>query len=233
MPDYIPSSAEYECTDCKDREFLYKEHGGDWVAVPCHCRPKKRMRRLIRASGLTEMLRKKTFDNFKPKPKQQEMYRVATDFAKNYPNIKNKRCNGLAYTGTVGTGKTHLLAAIANFLLSKGISVCFVNTPSFISELRRSQFEEGRIDEQVDAISNIEVVVFDDLAKEKSTEWVQNQYYKIVNHRYINNLPTLFSTNSNMEELEEKLGDATASRLYAMTKDRLIHIVDEDHRIIE
>ncbi len=139
----------------------------------------------------------------------------------------------MAFTGTVGTGKTHLLAAISNNLLARGVAVCFVNTPSFISELRRSQFQEGKLYKQISRINTTEVVIFDDLAKEKSTEWVQNQYYEIINHRYINYLPTLFSTNCNMDEIEDKLGDATASRLYAMTKERLIHIEDDDYRMVE
>ena len=225
---------EYDCPECKDKEVIIAELDGDWVMRECKCKPKKKMRRLLKASGLTESLREFTFNNLDPRPKQKEMYEEAYNYVKNYPEIKGQKCNGLAFTGTVGVGKTHLMAAIANNLLAKGISVCFVNTPVLIKELRKSQFEDSnKVEEQLEIISNAEVAIFDDLAKEKSTEWVQTQYYTIANNRYIKRLPTLFSTNCDIDELEDKLGDATASRLYAMTKDRLIHVVDDDYRMIE
>lgn len=224
----------YDCQVCKDREIVVVEVADDWVARECKCKEQKRMRRIIKSSGLTEELKKYTFGNFSPRPKQELMFKTAYTYVKDYPEIKEARCKGLAFTGTVGVGKTHLLAAIANNLLSKKIIVCFVNTPELIDELRESQFKDSnKMEKQLDIIKKSEVIIFDDLAKEKTSEWVQNQYYKIINHRYINGLATLFSTNCSMEELEDKLGDATASRLYAMTKDRLIHIVDDDYRMVE
>ncbi len=80
----------YECNLCKDKEFILKYVDDDWIAKPCQCREYKKMRRLIKASGITEMLRKKTFANFTPTKKQKLMYGAAIDYIKNYPSIKQK-----------------------------------------------------------------------------------------------------------------------------------------------
>lgn len=192
---------------------------------------KKIQNNILKSSGLTEFLKTKIFKNFN-QSKQPELYRVAKEYADNYSVIKNERCNGLAFIGSVGNGKTHLLAAIANKLLKKDILVVFINTPELIAELRAAQFGEN-LDKKINLIKNAPVVIFDDLAKEKPTDWVRTQYYMIINHRYINNLPVLFSSNCTFEELEDRLGEATTSRLMAMTKDRLVMCNGEDYRIKE
>ena len=83
--------------------------------------------------------------------------------------ISKGRDNGLAYTGKVGTGKTHLLAAITNNLLKKMVPTLFINTPNLLAELLAAQFSEDRseMERKISAVSNIDVAIFDDLAKRK------------------------------------------------------------------
>jgi len=189
---------------------------------------------VLKSSGLTELLKTKTFATFNPK-EQPEMYKIALDYAVNFKEIEAEKCNGLAFVGAIGNGKTHLLTAIANYLLDSGVQVIFVNTPELIAELRQAQFDDGQsITKKIDHIKNARIVIFDDLAKEKITAWVATQYYMIINHRYIHGLPVLFSSNCDFEELEEKIQDpAIVSRLMAMTKDRLIVCKGDDYRIKE
>lgn len=179
------------------------------------------------------MLKAKRFANFN-RSEQPEMYDVALEYAENFAEIEQDRCNGLSFIGAVGNGKTHLLAAIANELLNKNITVVFVNTPDLINELRQAQFgDDNTLDKKINLIKKARLVIFDDLAKEKATDWVRTQYYMIINHRYINGLATAFSSNCTFEELEEKLDPATTSRLMAMTKARLVECNGDDYRVKE
>ena len=191
------------------------------------------MERLMKTSCLSNELKQKKFSNYIKTEANKEAYQTAYDYVHKFSEIRHSRNNGLAYTGKVGTGKTHLLSAIANNLLSKRIPVLFINTPNLLAELREAQFSEDRseMEKKIGMVSNVEVAIFDDLAKEKVSEWGQTQYYRIINQRYLESLPTLFSSNCDWDELASKLGEATASRLYEMTKGRTVHCAGEDWRM--
>ncbi len=75
------------------------------------------------------------------------------------------------------------------------------------------------------------VCIFDDVASEKPSEWVQTQYYRILDMRYRLRLTTLFSTNFTFDQIAERLGDAVSSRLYALTKERQFYLEADDYRI--
>ena len=188
---------------------------------------------MVRTSGLSDELKGKSFSNYAKTDTNKEAYQAAYDYVYEFSDIKGQRDNGLAYTGKVGTGKTHLLAAITNNLLKKMVPTLFINTPNLLAELLAAQFSEDRseMERKISAVSNIDVAIFDDLAKEKVSEWGQTQYYRIINHRYLEGLPTLFSSNCSWDELSDKLGEATASRLYEMTKERTVHCTGEDWRM--
>lgn len=201
------------------------------ATAPCECQKLIKIKRLLKSSGLDET---KTFENFNPRPLQKQMYDQAVEYVQNYHEIKNSRSNGMALMGRVGNGKTHILNAIGNELIKQGIQVVFVYTPDLMEELRLAQFDNNEgLTKKIELIKNAEVVIFDDLAKEKVKEWGQMQYDKIINHRYVHKLPTLYSTNSSISQLEDKLGEAATDRLMAMTKERIINCTDSSYRMME
>ncbi len=61
------------------------------------------------------------------------------------------------------------------------------------------------------------LLVVDDLGAAKSTEFTEEVNYRLVNHRYEDELPTLFTSNVPPKELGEVLGGRVASRLVEMT----------------
>ncbi|MBO8169324.1 MAG: ATP-binding protein [Thermoanaerobacteraceae bacterium] len=201
--------------------------------TPCECREKYQLKQLITASNMSDNLRQKGFKNFKVTPKTKAMFDMAYKYVKRHEELI-KAGKGLAITGSVGVGKTHILAAVANNLLAKKIPVCFVNTPDLIAELRQAQFSSNKheYERKIRALSKVAVVIFDDLAKEKVKDFAREQYYRIINHRYEHRKATMFSSNCTLDELAEKLGDATTSRLVAMTKDWFVHIEAEDYRVM-
>lgn len=226
-------TGDYQCSKCEDRELVIEIRNGQEVAVPCECRHQKIIDRLIKNSGLTDELKKKTFSNFKISKATKAMFDIAYSYVKEFDLVRNERPNGVAFTGTVGTGKTHLLAAIANNLLAKMVPVLFINTPNLLAELLTAQFSEDRteMERKIGLVSNVDVAIFDDLAKEKVSEWGQTQYYRIINYRYLEGLPTLFSSNCDFDQLSDKLGEATMSRLYEMTRERVANIKADDYRL--
>jgi DNA replication protein DnaC len=125
---------------------------------------------------------------------------------------------GLYFCGGVGTGKTHLVVAVMNELMAKKrVPSLFVTVPEFLDNLREAYMIPGRdLDEWMDTVKNADLLVLDDLGTERPTEWVRERLFVIVNHRYREALPTLFTSNIGPENLPAQLGERTASRIIAM-----------------
>ena len=96
--------------------------------------------------------------------------------------------------GTRGTGKTKLAAIIANERARAGKPVLFASVPDLMADIR-SSFGDGTISEAVQAVKNTPFLVLDDLGAEKMTEWVGEQLFCIVNHRYNERLATVITSN--------------------------------------
>jgi DNA replication protein DnaC len=101
--------------------------------------------------------------------------------------------------------------------------------------LRSSQFSEDRSDfeQRIEKLINADVVIFDDVGKEKPTGWVQDQYFRIVDGRYNNKKATGFTSNYEFDELEKRFsefGEAIVSRFISMTRDYAVNIQADDWR---
>ena len=101
---------------------------------------------------------------------------------------------GLFLHGEKGTGKTKLAAIIANERARAGSPVLFASVPDLMADIRRS-FKDGTTSEAVQAVKNAPFLVLDDLGAEKMTEWVGEQLFCIVNHRYNERLATVVTSN--------------------------------------
>lgn len=116
---------------------------------------------------------------------------------------------GLFLHGEKGTGKTKLAAIIANERARAGKAVLFASVPDLMADIRRS-FKDGTTSEAVQAVKNTPFLVLDDLGAEKMTEWVGEQLFCIVNHRYNEMLPTVVTSNYNPTQIIRRM--ATVDR---------------------
>lgn len=60
------------------------------------------------------------------------------------------------------------------------------------------------------------LLLIDDLGTSKGSEWVEQMLYRLVNYRYENALPTIFTSNVEPEEMVAKIGDRLTSRIAGM-----------------
>jgi DNA replication protein DnaC len=206
---------------------------GEWYYHPCtpECEKKNErrewelMRRDARVatlrerSGLSKRMKGYTLGNFRPTVSNAAgRARVKVDGYLEDWEENREAGKGLYFCGGVGTGKTHLAVAVMNELIrKKRTPSLFVTVPELLDNLRETYNKPGRnLDEWMDVVQNAEFLVLDDLGSERTTEWVRERIFVIVNHRYREALPTVFTSNIGPKDLAEQLGERTASRIIAM-----------------
>jgi DNA replication protein DnaC len=130
---------------------------------------------------------------------------------------------GLWLTGDVGTGKTTLAMLISKAALERGHSVAIYSLPRLLSELRKT-FDEGADTsylQLLDSLASVDLLHIDDVGAERTSEWVLEQLYAIVNARYEEQRALLLTTNLKPTELTEQIGERTVSRIMEICGDPL------------
>lgn len=221
-----------ECELCQDRELIVEERDGVPWARECSCKQGKVIKRMFKSSGLTTEQQKISLNDFNVTPKTKEMHQIVKRYIDNYGNTDpDSYSKGLAIMGNPGTGKTMLMCAVANDLLTKNIPAMFVVSPELIADLRSAQINNGDFESKIHQLSTVKVLILDDVAKEKVTEWVSTQYFRIVDARYRAKLTTLFTSNYDFDEISDKLGEAVMSRMFSLTRGNQIVVNAENYRI--
>ncbi|NEA56615.1 ATP-binding protein [Streptomyces sp. SID13666] len=123
----------------------------------------------------------------------------------------------LLMAGVVGAGKTHQAYGGIRALVEAGIGVRWRATTAadLYADLRpRAGVDSER---ELAAVSRCPLLIIDDLGAAKSSEWVEEVTYRLINRRYNHMLPTLVTTNLAIKDLKSYLGDRVTSRLAQMT----------------
>ncbi|MDQ6810848.1 MAG: ATP-binding protein [Actinomycetota bacterium] len=143
---------------------------------------------------------------------------------------QNLRCGrGLWIQGDVGTGKTTLAMLVSKAALEGGHSVAIYSLPRLLNLLREAMdSQEGKLD-FLDRLTAVDLLHIDDLGAENRTDWVLEQLYSIVNARYEAERAIVATTNLMPDELSDRLGPRTVSRLVEICGD-LIPLFGEDKR---
>jgi DNA replication protein DnaC len=105
---------------------------------------------------------------------------------------------GLWFHGDVGTGKTSLAMLVAQAADNAGRSVAVYSVPHLLAEIRSTYDRDssGSYLELFDRLCTVDLLVLDDLGAEKTTEWVLEQLYSIVNERWQSSGSVLVTTNA-------------------------------------
>jgi len=164
--------------------------------------------RLFSLSHLDE-LKDLTFDSFKPRGRKGlgEMQAASLEIAFNQAQHYAKNLTGwLLLRGNYGCGKTHLAAAIANFVVEMGVPTLFLTVPDLLDQLRFSYAsEDTTFEDRFDEIRNAQLLVLDDFGTQNATEWAREKLFQIINYRYINKLPLVVTTNLGLNEIEARI----------------------------
>ena len=178
----------------------------------CSCRQNQVVQsihqRLFRFSNL-DALQNLTFDTFQPHGKvgMGQQQAVTLESAYNQARRFAGSLQGwLLLMGSYGCGKTHLAAAIANYAVSMGVATLFLTVPDLLDWLRFSyNSPETSFEERFEELRSVPLLVLDDCGTQNATPWAQEKLFQIINHRYINHLPLVVTSNLPLEEIEGRI----------------------------
>jgi len=135
----------------------------------------------------------------------------------------NKPKGWLVITGSYGSGKTHLAAAIANYQAGLGNPPLFIMVPDLLDHLRATFNPKSPVpyDRRFDEIRTAPMLVLDDLGTQSMTPWVKEKLYQLFNHRYNAQLPTVITTSDSLDEMDDRIRsrmlDTRLCKIYAIT----------------
>ena len=170
-----------------------------------------------------------TFDNYKGET--DKSYTIAKNYVKEYEQMKKENI-GLLFCGTVGSGKTYLACCIANALIEEYmIRVKIRNFAQIINDLQKSGFDLDKND-YIESLTNVSVLILDDLGIERDTSYAKEQVYNIVNSRYLKQKPTIFTTNLPYEKIQNSDDGVEYERIYSRIIEMCIpvKVMGEDFR---
>lgn len=117
---------------------------------------------------------------------------------------KKKSPKGLYLTGSFGSGKTYLIAALLNEMAKNKVCCALVYYPEFLRSLK-SSFQTD-YSEKFDFIKKSPILLLDDIGAENQSNWSRDEVLgPILQYRMQNHLPTFFTSNLTLEELETSL----------------------------
>ena len=201
------------CPICKGTFWTTRrdENGYD-VATRCQCFAKVQVVRRLKFADLPKAFSGMTLNNFQVDIYKSNQARTSIELVKHAASTYISRYKEMMKTGmgmyfhskTKGSGKTRLVVSIANELLNKKVSVKFSTSTNILQEIRKSWDNQNGYTESrlLDDLVMTEVLIIDDFGTESVKPWVNEKFYQIINERYVNKRPTIFTSNSSLDDLE-------------------------------
>lgn len=118
----------------------------------------------------------------------------------------NKNIKGLYLNGNFGCGKTYLLSAMLNELAHNGEKVSIIYYPEFLRNLKESFNDSEEYKNKFEYVKKVPLLLLDDIGAETVTDWSRDEVLgTILQYRMEESLPTFFTSNLTIEELEQHL----------------------------
>ncbi|MBC2318627.1 primosomal protein DnaI [Listeria booriae] len=160
----------------------------------------------IRSLYMPKQIMEATLDDFTiDNESRSAAFLSAGEFLSTYQQGVTGMQKGLYIHGSFGTGKSFLLGAIAKDLALKGVSSTLVYLPEFMREIKQS-IADNSVGEKIQFAKETDILMLDDIGAESMTTWTRDEVLgAILQFRMQEELPTFFSSNYSMEQLETHL----------------------------
>ncbi|MZH03074.1 MAG: ATP-binding protein [Nitrospinae bacterium] len=251
----------FDCETCQGTGRILQEDAEGISRIrECKCAEFNNRLKLFNQAGIPGKFVHEGLDNYEvtPSPLRHRSLKDALSrsrtFIKEFVQMKGQYSQGLIFMGDPGLGKTHLAVSIIKELILKhGYECKFVDFFELLRDIRHGYGEDISEGEFINPYVGVKVLVIDELAKGRNTDWELTVLDHFISTRYNDDdKVTLVTTNfkdkldngigqednkkaglsnaSNRYTLEEKIGPRIFSRLMEMCKK--VHLQGKDFRQI-
>ncbi|WP_100372113.1 ATP-binding protein [Bacillus sp. FJAT-45037] len=221
----------------KERDILYGCRCEDLEMASIALKKRKeaeewRLSQLFDQNSLVNRdLQLASFDSYKPDSKSQQLaFGCAQHYVREFTRDSPRN---LILTGSFGVGKSHLALAVAKGLIDKGHSAIFVSVPKLLTKLKATYNKNSELaeDELLCLLEKVDCLVLDDIGAENgsshSGSWSTSKIFEVLDRRMGKH--TIFTTNLNGRELQEKVGARNFSRMMHQTE--VVTLTGSDYRL--
>ncbi len=221
-------SDKHFCPECEKGRAMYES----WRNEPerqaiQRAWKQEKIERALRISEIDGLFREKRISNLKNSPK---LHDEIAKYLKNWKTMK-QHGYGFYFWGNVGAGKTHTAIVLANELMEREmVEVLFLNIPETITRIKNTFDSEIKSEDSrlFDRMKEMEMLILDDIGVEKYSDWLSDQMYQIIDHRWKNRKPMVLTSNLSLEDLSKKYKPQVASRIRGCCK--AIRFNEQDRR---
>jgi DNA replication protein DnaC len=214
---------------CDGSGFVYDDETN--TAHDCRCRAQRIA--WAKARSLSAVIPRRYRDVAFERPPVTEIDRQIVAATRRFADRIEEQLDagrGLWFMGPVGTGKTTLAMLVSKAALAAGRSVAIYSLPRLLNEIRDTHRAERSHVDLLDRLTAVDLLHVDDVGAERTTDWVLEELYSIVNARYEDQRSMVITTNIlNREALCQQITERTVSRLTEICDE--LPLLGHDRRI--
>ena len=205
------TEVRFDCPLCNDTGFV--------GINMCSCLKKIVAMGAFSDSGIGELVKKQSFENFSFEFYQGESLIYAKNNCETLKNFADNfnRANGKNFilVGETGLGKTHLSTSVAKVLIEKGFNVAYDTVNEIMSDFEAQKFRGTVSEDDIrKRYYESDLLIIDDLGCEIANQFTVSVVYNLINTRINNGLSTMINTNLSQIELREKYSGRITSRIF-------------------
>ena len=201
IPDFLPESWKKKVKYIPSCDCLEKKQREDFKQQELQLEKQRianKVKKYKEISIMDNKLLKSTFDTAEMSDRHMNLCkRYAEKFVK-----LGTAPQGLFLYGSVGVGKTFASACIANHLMENGKTVLIMNLGLYLIKLQKDWAEAES--DVLNYVKSCDLLIIDDLGVEKTSEWVIDKVFTLIDTRYRAEKPLIITTNLTLRG-EEKI----------------------------
>lgn len=216
------------CPLCQDTGWVpYTKEGREYLGdCPNGCRTNRIKNNKLEFADIPAEFKRLTVESFhtdiygsrEAREKAAMVKTICRNYVTKFESIMDTGKGLYLYSSEKGSGKTRMAVSIANDIInSYMVSAKFTSAISILDEIKStwnskdSSFTEKQL---LDDIKRVPLLVIDDIGVEKTSSWVDEKFYSIIDARLISKRVTIFTSNKKIEDLS--LDDRVKSRIGKM-----------------
>ncbi|MBN2198593.1 MAG: ATP-binding protein [Candidatus Aminicenantes bacterium] len=232
------------CPLCGGTGWVLEPSGGGTKARRCSCLDERRRHALLERARIPRRYRSCTLDNFEL---HHDSHRKALETARRFVEKYPEQDAGLLFIGPCGVGKTHLaVAVIVELMKTREADCVFYDFRDLIRDIQSAHAPDSPLTETdiLQPVFQCDVLVLDELGARRTSSWVEETVFYVINNRYNNRKLTVFTSNfldteeegdlrnpyfkKEEDTLVDRIGVRLRSRIYEMCV--LVPMEGKDYR---